>query len=119
MDNSRLTEALTWLGPLTPRELCRVLSVSRRTVQRYISESGYGYDEDGRVSMHVRHARRPRQCLLDVAQVVRGREQVVGPEVADRTGYERRAVYEALRDLGYTSRRGRGAMWTRGAMAAK
>ena len=118
MDTTRLTEALQWLGPLTPRELCRVLNVSRRTVQRYISESGYGYDDEGRVSMRTKPARRPRQCLLDVSQVVRDAECVEGPVVADRTGYERRAVYEALRDLGFTARRGRGAMWTR-ALAAK
>ena len=120
MDNSRLAEALTWLGPLSMRELARVLNLSVRQTQRHVTDARIGRDDEGRVSLGARRPKPPRPAVVAIRDLLAGDDgDVYADWVEEQTGYKRRAVYEALRDLGYTSRRGRGAMWTRGAMAAK
>ena len=116
MDTARLTEALQWLGPLTVYELADVLKLSRRHVQRLVVAAGYGRDEDGRVSLATRRPR-SRPTIRAVRELVDDGGEVYADWLVERTGYGRRAVYDALRDLGFSARRGRGAAWTRAAAA--
>lgn len=120
MNNSRLIEALTWLGPLHMRELARALNLSVRQTQRHVTDARIGRDDEGRVSLAARRIKPPRPALVAVRDLLGNDDgEVYADWVEEQTGYARRAVYEALRDLGYTSRRGRGAVWTRAALAAK
>ena len=119
MNTSRLTEALQWLGPMTPYTLAAVLKIGVRQVQRQARAAGYHRDARGRVSLTAQRARPERPCLRAVRELLGNDDgEVYADWVVEQTGYARRAVYEALADLGYTSRRGAGASWVR-AMAAK
>lgn len=120
MTPTRLTEALQWLGPLTIPELARVLNLSQRHVRRYVVAAGYGFDEERRVNLAVRRTNHPRAAMRAVFALLGDDDgEVYADWICERTGYGRRAVYAALRDLGYVSRRGRGAVWHRAMMAAK
>lgn len=116
----RFNAALAFLGPLTIPELARALKVSQRQVRRLVILSGYGRDEFRRVNPAAPRAKPPRACVAAVHALL-GDDcgEVYADWVGERTGYGKSAVYAALRSLGYTSRRGRDAVWTCAAMAAK
>lgn len=120
MSLSRFREALAFLGPLTVPELTRALGVGKRQVRRYIVASGYGINEDGMVDPKCRSRAKASPCLRAVRNLLADYEdgEVYSDWVVLMTGYQRRAVYEALRTLGYEAQRGRYATWVPRRMAA-
>lgn len=117
MTPNRLHAAVTWLGPISTREAATALRCTQRTVLRLMVGQPLGRDAEGRIAIGA--PRRPdRPCVLAVAALLDG-DPIYSDWLSEQTGYSRRAVYAALRELGYTVRRGRGAMWVRMEMAGK
>lgn len=111
---TRLHEALTFLGALSSREAARALNVTRRHVARLAKVDGIGRDSEGRYSLQVASTTKAeRPCVTAIRALVEDGGDVYADWLCEQTGYKRRAVYEALRVLGFTSRRGRCAVWSR------
>lgn len=111
---TRLHEALTFLGALYPSEASCACGCSLRQVQRFAKADGIGRDDEGRYSLSVsRTSRPPRPSVVAIQSLVADGGDVYADWIAEQTGVERRSVYEALRELGFTARRGRGAVWSR------
>ena len=111
-----LLHAVLWLGPLTRREAAAVLRVSMRHLSRLMDREAVGLDRRGRIVLGGR-GHRHRACVAAVRECLDG-APVFADWLCERTGYQTRAVHEALRELGYTTRRGRGAMWALAEKAA-
>ena len=106
---TRLRPAVEWLGPISAREAATALQRSQRQVARMAAREHIGRDGDGRYSLAIpRSTKRP--CVVAVEALLDGGE-VYADWLSEQTGYSRRAVYAALAELGYSSRRGRGAVW--------
>lgn len=110
---TRLREALTFLGALSSCEAARALGVTRRHVARLARADDIGRDSEGRYSIHAPTAKAERPCVAAIRPLVEDGCDVYADWLCERTGYKRRAVYDALRELGFAAGRGRCAVWSR------